>query len=384
MEVTYLDNKIKKNCNGCGVCALVCPKKCIKMIEDSEGFLYPEINEEECIHCNKCSKLCSNFNDKNIVDEKAYISINKSEKELNHSSSGGIFFVIAKYVIKNNGVVFGVTYNDKLEVVHECSDTIEGCKKFCGSKYVRSDLQNSYIEAKEFLDNGRMVLFTGTACQLSGLKKFLNKNYENLILCEILCHANPSPKVFKLYIKNIEKNRNKHVKTICFRSKENGWKNQTPIIKYTDGTKEEENSYFRAFVSEMINRPSCYNCKFATPRRITDFTIADFWGIEKVNNSIDTKNGVSLFTVNSIKGKKILQLIKNEMILEEVDYNLACSFNHYHNVKEHKNRDKFFSELSCGIINENNIIKYLNKYTKIKLHKRILRKLRSIMKRFEK
>lgn len=380
MDNTYLDNKIKSCCNGCGLCALICPKKCVKMVEDSEGFLYPKIDESKCIKCNKCRRYCANFNEKKKKNEKAYIAINNSNEQLKESSSGGIFYILAEYIIKNNGIVFGVTYNNELEAVHEYAETMEECKKFCGSKYVRSNLQDSYIKVKEYLDEGRKVLFTGTACQISGLKKFIGKENENLILCDILCHANPSPKVFKLYIKNLEKVKKKKVKYIWFRSKENGWKNQTPIIEFIDGTKEEENSYFKAFVSEMINRPSCYNCQFASKRRISDFTIGDFWGIEKVNPNIKTENGVSLLNINSEKGNKIFEELKEKMTSEEVNYDLACSFNHYHNVTEHVNRNKFFDGISNGSIDENNIIEYMNKYSKKTLYKRVLCKGKNFIK----
>lgn len=384
MNNTYLDNKMKNTCNGCGVCALVCPKKCIKMVEDGEGFLYPEIDESKCIKCNKCRIFCANFNNKEEKNEKAYVAINNSNEQLKESSSGGMFYILAEYTIKNNGVVFGVTYNKNLKAVHEYAETLEECKKFCGSKYVRSDLQDSYIKVKQFLDEGRKVLFTGTACQISGLKKFIGKENENLILCDILCHANPSPKVFELYIKNLEKIKNKKVKYVWFRSKENGWKNQTPIIEYEDGQKEEENSYFIAFVWEMINRPSCYSCQFASKRRISDFTIGDFWGIEKVFPDIETTGGVSLLNVNSEKGSRIFDEVKEKMNYREVDYDLACSFNHYHNVSVHSNRDKFFKGISDGSINENNIIEYMKKYTKKPLYRRILGKGKRIIKKIVK
>ena len=381
MDNTYLDNNIKSSCNGCGVCALVCPMKCIKMVTDEEGFLYPEIDKEKCINCGKCKNYCGNFNSKKDADERAYIAINKSSDELKMASSGGMFYLLAKYTIEKNGVVCGVTYNEDLEVVHEFADNLEDCKKFCGSKYVRSYLQDSYKKAKEYLENGRYVLFTGTACQLSGLKKYLSKDYDNLILCDILCHANPSPKVFKQYISNIEKNENKKVKDVLFRDKNTGWKNQVPTIVFEDGTIKTENSYFNAFVREMINRPSCYSRQFATQRRITDFTIADLWGIEKVDATVDTTNGVSLLTVNSLKGRTIFNEINNQMNFKETDYNLVASYNHYHNVLQHKNRDSFFKGIASGTINENNIISYMNRYTNGTIIKKGLRKIKRVVKK---
>lgn len=375
----YFNTGKKELCNGCGTCALRCPKDAIEMVEDGEGFLYPYINKEKCVNCGLCEKVCSNFN-KSEQKSDVYIAINNNEKELKNASSGGMFYILAKYVIENNGVVFGVTYDKNLNVIHTYTETLEDCKQFCGSKYVRSDLKNTYKEAEKFLKDGRVVLYTGTACQLSGLKSYLGREYDNLILCDILCHANPSPKVFKLYKENLEKKYSKKVKDIKFRSKENGWRNQTPIIEFVDDAKIEENTFFKAFVNEMVNRPSCYSCAFASKSRITDFTIADFWGIEKVKPNLDSTKGVSLLTVNTKKGKKLLNIFKNNTsILEKVDIDEAAKYNHFSNVSVHKNRDKFFEGIENGSINNDNIIDTMNKYTKVSIVRRILRKSKSIV-----
>ena len=377
----YFNTEKKKLCNGCGACALRCPKNAIEMLEDSEGFLYPHINKEKCINCGLCEKVCSNFN-KSKQKSDAYIAINNNEKELKNAASGGMFYILAKFVIENKGVVFGVTYDKDLNTIHKYAETLEDCKQFCGSKYVRSDLKNTYREAEKFLKDGRVVLYTGTACQISGLKSYLGREYDNLILCDILCHANPSSKVFKLYKENLEKKYSKKVKDIKFRSKENGWRNQTPIIEFVDEAKIEENTFFNAFVKEMINRPSCYSCVFASKSRITDFTIADFWGIEKVKPNLDSIKGVSLLTVNTEKGKNLLNIFKkNTSILEKIDIDIAAKYNHFSNVAVHKNRNKFFEGIQDGSIDSNNIIDVMNKYTKVSILRKILRKVKRIVKK---
>lgn len=379
--INYFNTKDKRNCNGCGTCALICPQNCITMEIDSEGFIYPVIDEKKCINCNKCKKQCSNINDKCETNEQAYISINKSQIQLSESSSGGVFRILADEVIGKNGIVFGATYDNNLRVIHDCAKTIEECKNFSGSKYVRSDLKESYSIAQKYLDEGKYVLFTGTSCQINGLKKYLNREYEKLILCDIICHANPSPKVFALYKSNLEKKYNQKIKIIHFRSKENGWRNQTPIIEFINGTKLEENSYFNAFVQELINRPSCYSCPFATKRRVSDFTMGDSWGIEKIHPEICNEKGMSLLTVNSSKGEKIFNDIKSQMEIYPIDYNEIAHYNHYKLEKPNKNRNKFFSGIYSGTINENNIIENMNKYTNISFLRKVMQKIKHIIKR---
>lgn len=376
MKNTYLEYKNKKDCNGCGICTIGCPTNAIKMVEDNEGFFYPQIDEEKCINCGKCKNICSNYNDSK-GNEQAYMAINKIKEELDNSASGGMFYILAKYVIEKNGVVFGVEYGENHKVQHNYYETLEECKNFQGSKYVRSDVGNSYEKVKKFLEQDTYVLFTGTPCQCNALKVYLNKEYEKLILCDIVCHANPSQKVFNKYIEELEVKKNKKVKTVWFRSKENGWRNQTPIIEFEDGEKIEENTFFKAFVSELLGRPSCHDCKFATSKRVTDFSIADFWGIEKVLPEIKNDDtGISLLTVNSEKGKKIFEEVKNNMNIINVDKELAFSYNHGKNVLPHKNRQKFFENLDTMPVIEN-----INKCLKVSLVRKVLRKCKRVAKK---
>ena len=378
----FFETHNKKDCNGCGVCALICPKGAITMKEDEEGFLYPKIDREKCVHCNLCEKKCPNNPSESKTNQKTYISYCKDGNVKENSASGGMFYPIAKYIIGKNGIVFGVCYDDNLIAHHEYVTTLEGLKKFQGSKYVRSDLRDSYRKVEEFLKQGKYVMFTGTPCQCQGLRAFLKKEYDKLITCEIICHANPSPKILKLYKRNLEIKYGRKVAGIYFKSKENGWKNPRPIIKYIDGTKKEEGTYQRAFVYELINRPSCYDCRFCTTSRYSDFSIGDLWGIDKIDATIkDDDTGISLLNVNTPKGFEILDEIKDDLYLKEADTEQVFSYNHHCNVQPHKNREVFFKGISDGTINENNIIKYMNKYVKVPLYKKIINKSKRVVKK---
>jgi len=382
MNETYLDTKIKKTCNGCGVCALVCPKKCIKMIEDEEGFLYPEIDKMECINCGKCRKMCSNFPQKNEYQAKVYAAKNIDENQRKNSTSGGMFKILVDYVIEQKGVIFGAEMDETFQVFHSFSDDIKECQKYSNSKYVRSNLKSTYSQVKEFLNQNRIVLFSGTPCQVYGLKIFVGKEYENLILCEIVCHANPSPKVLNMFIKNHEINAKKSVKEIYFRNKnkENGNGN---YIEFDDGEKRDIKTYIRAFSEEhLINRPSCSECKFVSKNRKADFTIGDFWGIDKFFMDFDDKKGISLLMINTDKADRIFSKISKKIECREVDIEKAFMYNHNCNVPQSKHREKFFEGISNGFINENNIIKIMEKYTKKTIFIRAKWFFKRILKKF--
>ena len=380
MKTTYFDTHKKEDCNVCGTCSLLCPVNAIKMVEDEEGFLYPKIDEEKCIKCNKCRNVCSNIVDKNNFVIKAYAAKNKDEEKRKNSTSGGMFKILAEYIINKNGVVFGVKLNENLVAIHDYAETIEKCKEFSFSKYVRSDLNGSYEKVKKFLSEDRYVLFTGTPCQVQGLRNFLGKDSEKLILCEIICHANPSPKVLKMYIKNHEKISKQKAKQIYFRSKDKEMDNSA-YIEFEDGTKKKIQEYITAFSgNQLINRPSCYHCQFVNENRKADFTIGDLWGIEKILPDFNDNKGISLLTVNSEKAAKIFNEMKEMLDYKEVNLKEAFRYNHHSNLLKNKNRDKFFFYISNGKINENNIIKYLEKYTRRPLYSKVLGKIKRILK----
>ena len=187
----------KAKCCGCHACDNVCPKNCIKIIIDEEGFLYPKINKDICISCNLCEKVCPLINsiDNNEFKSIAYACKNRNEQVRINSSSGGIFFLLCEEVINKNGVVFGATFDDNFNVKHSFTETLEECKAFRGSKYVQSSIGDMYKHAKRFLDQDRTVLFTGTQCQIKGLNIFLGKSYKNLLTVDVICHGVPSQSI---------------------------------------------------------------------------------------------------------------------------------------------------------------------------------------------
>lgn len=309
--------KDKSACCGCSACYAICPKQCISLSADKEGFLYPVVNAEVCINCGLCEKVCPVLHPKKKeVQPDVFAVINTDEKIRLQSSSGGVFTLIAEKVIDKGGVVFGARFNENWEVVHDYTETKEGLSYFRGSKYVQSNLGEAFNQAKSFLDAGRKVMFTGTPCQIAGLKNFLRKSYDNLLAVDVICHGVPSPTVWKGYlnqsVKNIYKNQplskgtlklKDVIQNINFRSKENGWKNYHVAIEYKKGEREStpfyQNMYMNAFLSDFSLRPSCFACPAKLDNMQGDITLADCWGIDKLKPEIDDDKGCGLMLIHN-------------------------------------------------------------------------------------
>ena len=319
----------KDLCCGCTACYSVCPKNAIKMVRDNEGFLYPEVDKEKCVNCGMCKKVCPILNKAKLNEfkPKAYLFQNSNEEIRKDSTSGGIFTAIGEFVIKNNGIVYGAAFDDSFVVNHIGIDVVDKLSKFRKSKYVQSNQNNCFKEIKQYLDNGKLVCYSGTPCQVGGLRAYLRKDYENLILVDIMCHSVPSPLVFEKYKRYILKKMNANkILNINFRDKNKyGYKYSMMTIETDNGIYSQgidTDPYLRAFFSDVSVRPSCYNCHFKTMKRVSDLTIWDCFNINEIDKSFDDDKGTTRVLVQSEKGEKLLENLDNAR-LKELDINIA-------------------------------------------------------------
>ncbi len=369
----------KHRCNGCHACFNVCPKSCIAMKSDNEGFLYPNVDKEKCIKCGLCVKKCPILNEKhNLVktSPKAYAMYNKNEKIRLESSSGGIFTLIAEEIINLNGVVFGACFDENLNVVHDYAEHIEDLQKFRSSKYVQSKIGNTYKKVKDFLEENKIVLFTGTPCQIGGLCSYLGKKYDNLITQDIICHGVPSPQIYEKYVDYREEKAKSKAQKINFRNKNYGWKTFSMYVQFENKVEYVEtlknDSLFSLFLKNVDLRPSCYKCSFKNINRQSDITLADFWGVQHVMPEMDDNKGTSLVIVNSEKGEKLFEQIKNDSVYKQADLSEALKYNTSmtKSVEPHKNREKFFAKIDSF-----DFEKDVKKYCELRFTDKIKRKL---------
>lgn len=317
----------KSACCGCSACVQVCPKKCISFNEDNEGFRYPSVDISKCVNCGLCEKVCPVINqNESHRPIKVYAAKNNNEDIRLHSSSGGIFTALAEDVINRGGVVFGARFDDNWEVKHDYTEMIEGLSAFRGSKYLQSRIENTYSTTEAFLKQGREVLFSGTPCQIAGLKRYLRREYENLLAVDVVCHGAPSPLVWREYLKEFSKNQIIH--QINFRGKIRSWKNFRMVIKGDEDIVNQpfyENIFMRGFLRDIYLRPSCYACPSKNGKSGADITLGDFWGIENHYPEFDDDKGVSLVMVQSQKGAKYFNAIESNCV--EVEYEKAVAGN---------------------------------------------------------
>ncbi len=344
------------DCMGCGLCSEICPKRCISMIPDDEGFLAPKIDAEMCIDCGVCLKNCPAANAADSLffgEPRSYFcGTIKDDDILLKSSSGGVFGVLAKHILGKKGYVCGCIYNDDMMAVHAVTNDNAVVEKMYGSKYVQSRSDECFAEIKDKLDLGEKLLFTGTACQIAALRIYLRKKYDNLICVEILCHGVPSPMFFRKYVKYLEKKLHGRIESVQFRNKEkHGWgsEHRTCVVYNKNGKQKKYRpilpAYFSAFFYGINLRESCYLCKFAKPDRIADLTIGDFWGSwEKFGKRFT--EGISVVGINSEKGQDLIGEVKEEFSLFEIlgkNEAVRSNDNFEHPIKRPPERDCFYN-----------------------------------------
>lgn len=318
----------KYNCCGCSACMQICPKQCISMYEDEEGFLYPKVYAENCINCHLCEKACPCLNlEQSKEPIICYAARNIDDGIRRQSSSGGIFSAIAEKIVAEGGVVFGARFDSTWQVIHASVETKNDIEVFRGSKYVQSKIGDAFIRVETFLKEGRVVLFSGTPCQVSGLNHFLRREYDNLLTVEIVCHGVPSPKIWREYIESLKVSS---IGSISHKDKSTGWRGYSFLIKDTAGKviyaeKASDNKYLMAFIRNLTLRPACFSCPAKAGKSGADITLGDYWGIEYLIPKMDDNSGTSFIRVGTQKGKAIINELN--LHIEQADYNRSVPYN---------------------------------------------------------
>jgi len=347
----------KSVCTGCLACYNACIKRCIEVICDGEGFYYPKTNAAVCVKCAICESVCPVIKPENerrgsgdIPD--SFAVINQNTEVLLDSSSGGAFTLFAEQIIEQGGVVFGAKFDEKFKVIHSYTDKSEGLADFRGSKYVQSDIGSSYEDVKTFLQNGRAVLFSGTPCQIGGLKSYLKNADTSLLVCvDLICYGVPSPKIWKKYYEFIvdKKFNGRKITKVRFRDKTKGWLGNLFSIVSNDKSlfqNNRSNFFKRVFLNRLSVRPSCFDCRYKSNSRQSDVSIGDFWGIEKVHPELSTSNGVSLVIIHTDVGGSLLDKYKSRAVIRKVDINTVMDYSPFYinSVKVPKLRNIFMKD----------------------------------------
>lgn len=363
-----LNIKDKKECAGCHACESICPRKCIELKADEQGFCYPQIDKDNCVQCNLCNKVCPIKNIPEVSkNTKFYAVQNKNDAIRKKSTSGGVFYSLAKYMIDTGNYVCGAGFDENGMVVHKIINNLNELPDLLGSKYVQSNLKGIFIQIKKILNEGKKVLFVGTPCQVAGLQNFVSRELkQNLLLVDLVCYGVPSPKVYENWKKQIEKKYKKKVDRVFFRDKSFGFAAPNVKISFKDSSTKEQTmlikSYMKLFMSNLSIRPSCTDCKFKGVNRTSDITLGDCWSIGKFKKDMDDNKGTTTVLIHTEKGKKAIDNINVDIKIVEIDEEESIKYDGkkiLHSASYNNNKDKYFKAM-----NEFGYIYAQNKYAK--------------------
>ena len=349
-----MTNSVADNilCTGCAGCSIACPRQAVTMTQNEKGFLFPTISPDKCIQCGICLSSCHLHNNAVCYKPLSLLAAkNKSSEERTVASSGGIFLLLAKHIINQNGVVYGAAFDNHLNVKHIRATTIDDVLRCCQSKYVQSDAVDALQNAIQDIENGKKTMFVGTPCQVSALRLALkNKkiDQDNMLMVDFVCHGTPSPKVFSDYLKMLEEKYKGTIIKFFFRDKEQGWRGNGYKAIFSNRDSVINGFYMRGYnkLFPLATNDACFECRYSKPERMSDITLGDFWGIENTPvSNFEDKLGVSIITINTAIGEEWVNKIVNEieMVNISLDY---CKNNTplFHHPEKSPSYDAFWAQ----------------------------------------